>query len=109
MPREESTMAVVDLPAGPIEYEDTGGSGPVIVLLHGLVMNGTLWRHVVADLRDDYRCVAPTLPLGGHRLAMHADADLPLREWPGWSVIFSSAWICATSTWSATIGEAPSC
>jgi pimeloyl-ACP methyl ester carboxylesterase len=76
-------MAVVDLPAGPIEYEDTGGSGPVVVLLHGLAMNGTLWRHVVADLRDDYRCVAPTLPLGGHRLAMHADADLSLAGMAG--------------------------
>src|SRR5215217_3363280 len=41
-------------------------------------MKGSLWRHIVADLRADYRCVVPTLPLGGHRLPMHPEADLSL-------------------------------
>jgi pimeloyl-ACP methyl ester carboxylesterase len=68
-----------ELSAGTIEYEDTGGSGPVVVLLHGLLMDGSQWRHVVADLRSDYRCVLPTLPLGAHRRPMHPDADLSLR------------------------------
>ena len=71
-------MSEVELSAGTIEYEDTGGGGPVVVLLHGLVMDGSLWRHVVADLRSDYRCVVPTLPLGGHRRPMRPDADLSL-------------------------------
>jgi pimeloyl-ACP methyl ester carboxylesterase len=68
----------VDLTAGTIQYEDTGGSGPVVVLVHGLLMDGSLWRHVVADLRSGHRCVVPTLPLGGHRQAMRPDADLSL-------------------------------
>jgi pimeloyl-ACP methyl ester carboxylesterase len=68
----------VETSAGRIEYEDTGGGGPVIVFNHGLMMDGSLWRHVVADLRSDYRCVLPTLPLGGHRHPMHADADLSM-------------------------------
>ncbi len=72
-------MPEVELSAGTIEYEDTGGGGPVVVLLHGLVMDGSLWRHVVADLSSDYRCVVPTLPLGGHRRPMRPDADLSLR------------------------------
>lgn len=72
-------MREVELSAGAIEYEDTGGSGPVIVLLHGLIMDGSLWRHVVEDLRTDYRCVLPTLPLGAHRHPMRADADLSMR------------------------------
>ncbi len=72
-------MPEVELSAGIIEYEDTGGSGPVVVLLHGLAMDGSLWRRVVADLRSDYRCVAPTLPLGGHRRPMRPDADLSPR------------------------------
>jgi pimeloyl-ACP methyl ester carboxylesterase len=55
----------VQLQAGTIRYQDTGGSGPVVVLLHGLAMDGSLWRHVVHPLRDEYRCVVPTLPLGG--------------------------------------------
>jgi pimeloyl-ACP methyl ester carboxylesterase len=41
-------------------------------------MDGTVWRHVVEDLRRDYRCVLPTLPLGGHRTPMRPDADLSL-------------------------------
>ncbi len=69
-------MPEIELSAGTIEYEDTGGGGPVVVLLHGLAMDGSLWRHVVADLRSDYRCVVPTLPLGGHRRPMRRDADL---------------------------------
>lgn len=69
-------MTEVTLSAGVVEYEDTGGDGPVVVLLHGVAMNGSLWRHVVADLRSDFRCVVPTLPLGGHRRPMRPDADL---------------------------------
>src|SRR5882672_7025167 len=70
------TMEQIDLSAGTIEYADTGGDGPVIVLLHGLLMDSSLWDAVIADLSADHRCVAPTLPLGAHRHAMHADADL---------------------------------
>jgi pimeloyl-ACP methyl ester carboxylesterase len=69
----------LELSAGPIDYEDTGGSGPAIVLIHGLVMDGSLWRGVVAELRDEFRCILPTLPLGAHRRPMRADADLSLR------------------------------
>jgi pimeloyl-ACP methyl ester carboxylesterase len=72
-------MPEIELTAGPIEYEDTGGPGPVIVFVHGLLMDGAQWRLVVAELRNDFRCVLPTLPLGAHRRAMHPDADLSLR------------------------------
>ena len=72
-------MPEIELSAGVIEYQDTGGSGPVVVLAHGLLMDSSQWRHVVADLRSDYRCVLPTLPLGGHRRPMRPDADLSLR------------------------------
>jgi pimeloyl-ACP methyl ester carboxylesterase len=68
----------IELAAGTIEYEDTGGNGPVLVLTHGLVMDASLWRKVVADLRSDYRCVVPTLPLGAHRNPMREDADLSM-------------------------------
>jgi len=72
-------MQEIELSAGTIEYEDTGGSGPLVVLLHGVAMDGSLWRHVVRELRNDHRCVVPTLPLGSHRRPMRADADLSLR------------------------------
>jgi pimeloyl-ACP methyl ester carboxylesterase len=72
-------MSAIELSAGTIEYEDTGGEGPAIVLLPGLMMDASLWAEVIADLSPDYRCIAPTLPLGAHRHAMHADADLSPR------------------------------
>jgi len=71
-------MFEIELSAGAIEYEDTGGDGPVLVLLHGLAMDGSLWRDVVAELRSDHRCMVPTLPLGGHRRPMRPDADLSI-------------------------------
>jgi pimeloyl-ACP methyl ester carboxylesterase len=71
-------MREVELSAGTIEYEDTGGNGPVLVLLHGLMMDASLWDGPIAELSADHRCVAPTLPLGAHRHAMDPDADLSL-------------------------------
>ncbi len=72
-------MPEIELSAGVVDYQDTGGDGPVLVFLHGLLMDGTVWRKVIADLRTDFRCVLPTLPLGGHRRPMRPDADLSLR------------------------------
>jgi pimeloyl-ACP methyl ester carboxylesterase len=71
-------MTQVELSAGTIEYTDTGGEGPVLVLLHGLMMDASLWDEVIAGLSSDHRCVAPTLPLGAHRHPMNPDADLSL-------------------------------
>lgn len=71
-------MKSIELSGGTIEYQDTGGNGPTVVLLHGLLMDESLWDGVIADLSIDHRCVAPTLPLGAHRLAMRTDADLSL-------------------------------
>ncbi|MGZ4215455.1 MAG: alpha/beta fold hydrolase [Solirubrobacteraceae bacterium] len=72
-------MQTVDVSAGTIEYIDTGGDGRVLVLLHGLAMDGRLWTDVVGSLGDGWRCVMPTLPFGAHRVPMRPDADLSLR------------------------------
>ena len=71
-------MNAIELSAGTIEYRDTGGAGPVAVLLHGLMMDASLWDGPIADLSADHRCIAPTLPLGAHRHAMSPGADLSL-------------------------------
>jgi pimeloyl-ACP methyl ester carboxylesterase len=77
-------MTQIELSAGTIDYLDTGGTaagtsgGPVVVLLHGLMMDASLWDGVIAELSAGHRCVAPTLPFGAHRHAVHADADLSL-------------------------------
>ena len=68
----------LELPAGPVEYEDVG-QGPVIVLVHGVVMNSRLWRHVVPALASRARVVTPTLPLGSHRRPMNPGSDLSMR------------------------------
>lgn len=71
-------MPEVELSAGVVEYEDTGGEGPTIVVVHGL-SDSRHWRKVVAELSPEHRCVSPTLPLGSHRRPVKPDADLSLR------------------------------
>jgi pimeloyl-ACP methyl ester carboxylesterase len=71
-------MKQIELSAGTIDYRDTGGDGPVLVLLHGLMMDASLWDGPVAALSAEHRCIVPTLPLGAHDHAMNADADLSL-------------------------------
>lgn len=71
-------MPVVALPAGPVEYADTGRDGPVVVLIGGLAIGPSLWDGVVERLRGAHRVIVPTLPWGAHRLPMRPDADLSL-------------------------------
>ena len=61
-------------------YADTGGSGPPVVFLHGVLMNGTLWSEIVEGLRDRYRCIVPELPFGAHATPMPVDADRRLES-----------------------------
>ena len=72
-------MPEVETTAGTIEYEDTGGDGQPVVLLHGVLMDAEQWREVVPGLSSDYRVIRPTLPLGAHPQPMRPDADLSLR------------------------------
>ncbi|MEV8593481.1 alpha/beta hydrolase [Streptomyces sp. NPDC052012] len=69
-------MPEIELSAGTIDYEDTGGDGPVVVLAHGLGFDGSVWSEVVSGLRPDFRVLVPVLPLGSHRRPMRPDADL---------------------------------
>lgn len=72
-------MPEIELQAGVIEYEDSGGDGPVLVLIGGLAMDWRLWQGVIEGLGEGYRCIAPTMPFGSHRRPMNPDADLSLR------------------------------
>jgi 3-oxoadipate enol-lactonase len=65
-------VSQVSLPTGgTVDYEDTGGDGPVLVLSHGILMNGSMFEPQVAALRDAYRVV--TWDERGHGLAEHAE------------------------------------
>jgi pimeloyl-ACP methyl ester carboxylesterase len=70
-------MHTATVSAGQIDYEETG-SGPPVVLLHGLLMDHTVWEQVLPLLPPGFRYVRPVLPLGAHRRPMHRDADLTM-------------------------------
>jgi pimeloyl-ACP methyl ester carboxylesterase len=63
------------LPQGTVRYRESG-SGEPILFVHGLIVNGDLWRKVVPQLSKRYRCIVPDWPLGSHGRAMKQDADL---------------------------------
>ena len=72
-------MPTLRLSAGEIDYSDSGGDGPVLVLLHGVTMDGGIWDDVGAALGPGFRCIAPTLPLGSHQRPMER-ADLVTHQ-----------------------------
>jgi pimeloyl-ACP methyl ester carboxylesterase len=67
-------MHHIELPQGQLHYLDEG-HGPVVVLVHGLLVNGSLWSRVRTGLAG-CRIVVPDLPLGSHRTGMRPEADL---------------------------------
>lgn len=71
-------MAQVEVSAGVVEVQDSGGDGPVVVLMGGLAIGPSLWDGVVTELAPAHRVVVPTMPWGAHRIAMKPDADLSL-------------------------------
>lgn len=73
----------VELPAGAIDYRERG-SGHPLLFVHGVGVNGDLWRQVAPGLADDFRCIVPDLPFGAHSRPLKEDADLSL---PGMACI----------------------
>jgi pimeloyl-ACP methyl ester carboxylesterase len=68
-------MPELKLPQGTVHYHDSG-EGPPVVFLHGLLVDGRLWRKVTPLLDGDHRSIVPDLPLGSHRIALKPDADV---------------------------------
>ncbi len=68
-------MPDVELTQGNLHYRDEG-SGPTVVLIHGLLVDGTVWDRLVPSLSSAVRCIVPDLPLGAHRTPMKPEADL---------------------------------
>jgi pimeloyl-ACP methyl ester carboxylesterase len=65
------------IPAGTISYRETGTGSPV-VFVHGVGVNGDLWRGVAPMLAGGHRCIVPDLPFGAHSHPLRADADMSL-------------------------------
>jgi len=55
-----TTRHSVQTPSGRISYVEQG-AGPVALFVHGVLLNGHLWRHQLAQLGDIRRCIAPDL------------------------------------------------
>jgi pimeloyl-ACP methyl ester carboxylesterase len=52
--------ASVKTPSGTIAYQEQG-QGPVALFVHGVLLNGHLWRNQLSALSDIRRCIAPDL------------------------------------------------
>src|SRR6201984_1281721 len=50
----------VQTPSGRISYTEQG-TGPTALFVHGVLLNGYLWRHQLAGLPDLRRCIAVDL------------------------------------------------
>jgi len=65
-------MAELALKQATIEYQEFGPRDsvhPPVFFVHGVLVNGELWRGVAEELaRRGYRCIVPTLPLGSHTI-----------------------------------------
>jgi pimeloyl-ACP methyl ester carboxylesterase len=60
---------------GSLGYHSCGVGRP-IVFVHGWLANANLWRKVVPELKEGFRCISLDMPLGGHTTPMSSDADL---------------------------------
>jgi pimeloyl-ACP methyl ester carboxylesterase len=80
----ERTSQIVDI-NGPVHYIDHGGTGPAIVMVHGLGGSHLNWELLGPDLATDYHPYAVDLrgfgltPLDGHIAALRSQVALLLR------------------------------
>jgi pimeloyl-ACP methyl ester carboxylesterase len=58
--RPPASRHSVQTGSGRISYLEQG-AGPVALFVHGVLLNGHLWRHQLADLSDIRRCIAVDL------------------------------------------------
>lgn len=72
-------MPRIMLDQGPVHFGDTGGDGPVVLFVHGLLTDGGIWDGVVRRLAPHARCLTPTLPMGSHTEAFGHGADCSPR------------------------------
>jgi pimeloyl-ACP methyl ester carboxylesterase len=76
-------MTQLALKQATIEYQEYGpqdSTHPPVVFVHGVLVNGELWREVAERLgRLGYRCIVPTLPLGSHTMPVNDAGVLSLH------------------------------
>ncbi len=60
-----ATQHTIETASGSIAYVEQG-SGPVALFVHGVLLNGYLWRNQLAELSDLRRCIAVDLLAHGN-------------------------------------------
>src|SRR5580658_4440625 len=74
--KPSATQRTVQTASGLISYTEQG-TGPVALLVHGVLLNGYLWRHQLADLSDIRRCIAvDLLAHGATEIAQDQDVSV---------------------------------
>jgi pimeloyl-ACP methyl ester carboxylesterase len=69
----------IELSSGKVRFQEEGEGRPV-VFVHGLLVNGSLWRKVIPLLDGkQLRSVVPDWPLGAHTTPVRSAADLSPR------------------------------
>ncbi len=63
-------VRTVDTRVGPVPVRTVGGGGPVVLAVHGLLVDGRLWSGVARALAGEATVLLPDLPLGAHRRAV---------------------------------------
>jgi pimeloyl-ACP methyl ester carboxylesterase len=58
--RQAAARRSVQVPSGRISYIEQG-EGPIALFVHGVLLNGHLWRHQLEHLSDIRRCIAVDL------------------------------------------------
>ena len=85
-------MAELALKQATIEYQEFGpqdSAHPPVLFVHGILVDGQLWRDVAEDLaRRGFRCIVPTWPLGSHTIPVREASALSL---PGVAEIINDA------------------
>jgi pimeloyl-ACP methyl ester carboxylesterase len=76
-------MTQLALKQATIEYQEFGppdSEHPPVVFVHGVLVDGQLWRGVAEKLgRLGYRCIVPSLPLGSHTIPVNDAKSLSLH------------------------------
>lgn len=72
------TSHIANLDGVNIRYLDNGGTGPVLVCLHGTSMTAHAWGHLAASLRDEYRVIA--VDMRGHGASDRPNSTYTIKE-----------------------------
>jgi pimeloyl-ACP methyl ester carboxylesterase len=63
-----TAATTIDLPFGPCDVRVSGpADGPAVLLVHGVLVDGSVWDGIVPALARTHRVIQPDLPIGAHR------------------------------------------